>query len=113
MERQVSLLQRTQEKIETHRTKQQQQQQHNQEQWRLPALEKKPRFAAAEGGGGGDCKEGIMTKEEIDFIKLLEDELEKFNSFFVEKEEEYIIRLKELQDSVAKANNSNEEMIKN
>ncbi|KAF9662906.1 hypothetical protein SADUNF_Sadunf18G0103100 [Salix dunnii] len=88
---------------------------------------KKPRFAAAEGGGGGDCKEGIMTKEEIDFIKLLEDELEKFNSFFVEKEEEYIIRLKvgndalvysvkastiELQDSVAKANNSNEEMIK-
>uniref|UniRef100_A0A6N2N0Z0 SPX domain-containing protein n=1 Tax=Salix viminalis TaxID=40686 RepID=A0A6N2N0Z0_SALVM len=73
---------------------------------------KKTRFAAAEGGGGGDCKEGIMTKEEIDFIKLLEDELEKFNSFFVEKEEEYIIRLKELQDSVAKANNSNEEMIK-
>ncbi|KAJ6296359.1 hypothetical protein OIU78_024246 [Salix suchowensis] len=73
---------------------------------------KKPRFAAAEGGGGGDCKEGIMTKEEIDFIKLLEDELEKFNSFFVEKEEEYIIRLKELQDSVAQANNSNEEMIK-
>ena len=55
---------------------------------------KKPRLAAAEGGGGGDCKEGIMTKEEIDFIKLLEDELEKFNSFFVEKEEEYIIRLK-------------------
>lgn len=35
-----------------------------------------------------------MTKEEIDFIRLLEDELEKFNSFFVEKEEEYIIRLK-------------------
>jgi SPX domain protein involved in polyphosphate accumulation len=55
---------------------------------------KKPRFAAAEGGGGGNCKEGSMTKEEIDFIKLLDDELEKFNSFFVEKEEEYIIRLK-------------------
>lgn len=35
-----------------------------------------------------------MTKEEIDFIRLLEDELEKFNCFFVEKEEEYIIRLK-------------------
>ncbi|XP_011017757.1 PREDICTED: SPX domain-containing protein 1-like [Populus euphratica] len=72
---------------------------------------KKPRFAAAEGGRG-DCNEGSMTKEEIDFIKLLDDELEKFNSFFVEKEEEYIIRLKELQDSVAKAINSNEEMIK-
>ncbi|XVE54425.1 hypothetical protein DITRI_Ditri03aG0080300 [Diplodiscus trichospermus] len=53
-----------------------------------------------------------MSEEETDFIKLLEDELEKFNTFFVEKEEEYIIRLKELQDSVAKAKDSNEEMIK-
>lgn len=35
-----------------------------------------------------------MSDEEIDFLNLLEDELEKFNSFFVEKEEEYIIRLK-------------------
>ncbi|XP_019083590.1 PREDICTED: SPX domain-containing protein 2-like isoform X3 [Camelina sativa] len=52
-----------------------------------------------------------MTKEELDFISLLEDELEKFNSFFVEQEEEYIIRLKELKDQVAKAKNSNEEMI--
>lgn len=34
------------------------------------------------------------TKEELDFIRLLEEELDKFNSFFVEKEEEYIIRLK-------------------
>ncbi|CBI28201.3 unnamed protein product, partial [Vitis vinifera] len=53
-----------------------------------------------------------MTKEEVDFIKLLEDELEKFNTFFVEKEEEYIIRLKELQDRVAEATGYNEEMIK-
>ncbi|CAN8246932.1 unnamed protein product [Cochlearia groenlandica] len=52
-----------------------------------------------------------MTKEELDFIRLLEDELEKFNSFFVEKEEEYIIRLKELKDRVAKAKKSNEEMM--
>jgi SPX domain protein involved in polyphosphate accumulation len=35
-----------------------------------------------------------ISKEEINFIQLLEDELEKFNNFFVEKEEEYIIRLK-------------------
>lgn len=35
-----------------------------------------------------------MTKEESDFIELLEGEIEKFNGFFVEKEEEYIIRLK-------------------
>ncbi|MCL7028607.1 hypothetical protein MKW94_003169 [Papaver nudicaule] len=54
-----------------------------------------------------------MTREEIDFIRLLEAELEKFNWFFVDKEEEYIIRLKELQDRVAKAKeSSNEELIK-
>ncbi|KAA3458108.1 SPX domain-containing protein 2-like [Gossypium australe] len=53
-----------------------------------------------------------MSTEETDFIKLLENELEKFNTFFVEKEEEYIIRLKELQDSVAKAKDCNEEMIR-
>ncbi|GMI89232.1 SPX domain gene 1, ARABIDOPSIS THALIANA SPX DOMAIN GENE 1 [Hibiscus trionum] len=53
-----------------------------------------------------------MSIEETDFIRLLEKELEKFNSFFVEKEEEYIIRLKELQDSVAKANDSIEETIR-
>ncbi|KAE7998883.1 hypothetical protein FH972_003381 [Carpinus fangiana] len=58
-----------------------------------------------------DGKEG-MSEEEIDFIRLLEKELEKFNAFFVEKEEEYIIRLKELQDRVAKAKDSNEEMLK-
>uniref|UniRef100_A0A5B6Z0R9 Putative SPX domain-containing protein 1 n=1 Tax=Davidia involucrata TaxID=16924 RepID=A0A5B6Z0R9_DAVIN len=73
---------------------------------------KRPRLAA------GDCTDCVekeandMTTEELDFIKLLEDELEKFNTFFVEKEEEYIIRLKELQDRVAKANDWNEEMIK-
>ncbi|KAK8523524.1 hypothetical protein V6N13_113468 [Hibiscus sabdariffa] len=53
-----------------------------------------------------------MSIEETDFIRLLEKELDKFNSFFVEKEEEYIIRLKELQDSVAKANDSIEETIR-
>ncbi|GMI92797.1 SPX domain gene 1, ARABIDOPSIS THALIANA SPX DOMAIN GENE 1 [Hibiscus trionum] len=62
------------------------------------------------GGNSGDG--AVMSREETDFLKLLEDELEKFNTFFVEKEEEYIIRLKELQDNVAKANDSNEKMIK-
>ncbi|KAF5749606.1 SPX domain-containing protein 1 [Tripterygium wilfordii] len=64
---------------------------------------------------GEECSDSAgdgMSKEEIDFIQLLEDELEKFNTFFVEKEEEYIIRLKELQDGVAKAKDFNEEMIK-
>lgn len=53
-----------------------------------------------------------ISKEEIDFIQLLEDELEKFNNFFVEKEEEYIIRLKEFRDRIAKAKDSMEKMIK-
>ncbi|GMH27315.1 hypothetical protein Nepgr_029158 [Nepenthes gracilis] len=66
--------------------------------------------------GGGDCADGVvgddMSKEEVDFIKLLEVELEKFNAFFVEKEEEYVIRLKELQDRVPKAKDLEEEMLK-
>ncbi|KAL8037584.1 hypothetical protein ABFX02_11G048100 [Erythranthe guttata] len=59
--------------------------------------------------GGGDRV--AMTDEEVDFVQLLEDELEKFNAFFVEKEEEYIIRLKELQDRVAGAKDRKDEMI--
>ncbi|KAI3711689.1 hypothetical protein L1987_70229 [Smallanthus sonchifolius] len=69
---------------------------------------KKTRISDEYGGGSG----GEMSNEEIDFVQLLEQEVEKFNSFFVEKEEEYIIKLKEFQDSVMKAKDSNEEMIK-
>jgi len=41
-----------------------------------------------------------MSKEETDFHDLLENELDKFNTFFVEKEEEYIIRLKVLSSVI-------------
>lgn len=41
-----------------------------------------------------DSVESVMTREEEDFISLLEAELDKFNAFFLEKEEEYIIRQK-------------------
>ncbi|XP_054820596.1 SPX domain-containing protein 1-like [Prosopis cineraria] len=71
---------------------------------------KRPRLDAADSKEGGD-KDG-MSKEECDFRNLLENELEKFNNFFVEKEEEYIIKLKELQDRVAKVKDSNEELLK-
>ncbi|KAL3532332.1 hypothetical protein ACH5RR_005853 [Cinchona calisaya] len=78
---------------------------------------KKPRFdkASAAVDGGVENKTAAvaeMTEAEVNFVKLLEDELEKFNTFFVEKEEEYIIRLKELQDRVAKAKDISDEMIK-
>ncbi|XP_062229171.1 SPX domain-containing protein 1-like isoform X2 [Phragmites australis] len=52
---------------------------------------------------GEDASAAAMTPEEADFMRLLEAELDKFNSFFVEKEEEYIIRQKVLQDRVARA----------
>ncbi|KAK4257387.1 hypothetical protein QN277_006982 [Acacia crassicarpa] len=72
---------------------------------------KRQRVDAAAGskeGGDKDC----VSKAECDFRTLLENELEKFNNFFVEKEEEYIIKLKELQDRVAKVKDSNEELLK-
>ncbi|KAK1611288.1 hypothetical protein QYE76_034961 [Lolium multiflorum] len=52
---------------------------------------------------GDEAAAAEMTPEEAEFMRLLEAELDKFNSFFVEKEEEYIIRQKELQDRVARA----------
>ncbi|XP_028780227.1 SPX domain-containing protein 1 isoform X1 [Neltuma alba] len=68
-------------------------------------LSKRPRLD--DGAASGES-----SPEEIDFRNLLEGELDKFNTFFVEKEEECIIRLKELQDRVAKGKNSKEEMMK-
>jgi len=41
-----------------------------------------------------DDAEGEVTKEVNDFLRLLEVEIEKFNGFFVEKEEEYVIKWK-------------------
>ena len=65
------------------------------------------RARVSEPAGDGDetaaAAAAAMTPEEADFMRLLEAELDKFNSFFVEKEEEYIIRQKELQDRVARA----------
>jgi len=43
------------------------------------------------GGGGAPP---AMTAEEAGFVALLDAELDKFNAFFLEKEEEYVIRQK-------------------
>ncbi|KAK1413954.1 hypothetical protein QVD17_29691 [Tagetes erecta] len=84
-------------------------------------LKKRLKLINPQHKSGDDCNrpakrtrisDELMSYEEIDFVQLLELEVEKFNSFFVEKEEEYIIKLKEFQDSVIKANDSHEEMIK-
>uniref|UniRef100_A0A0C9S8Q9 TSA: Wollemia nobilis Ref_Wollemi_Transcript_10688_1465 transcribed RNA sequence n=1 Tax=Wollemia nobilis TaxID=56998 RepID=A0A0C9S8Q9_9CONI len=56
----------------------------------------------AEAVGAPD-REGFryqLTAEETDFIQLLNPELEKFNLFFTDKEEEYIIRQKEIQERI-------------
>ena len=55
---------------------------------------KRPRVA--DNDDSAAASEAAMTREEEDFLRLLEAELEKFNAFFVEKEEEYIIRQKVL-----------------
>ncbi|KAK9141709.1 hypothetical protein Syun_011109 [Stephania yunnanensis] len=65
----------------------------------------KRRRVEENGVGDGEGSSGAgMTEEENDFITLLEEEIEKFNGFFVDKEEEYVIRLKELQDRKGRAN---------
>jgi len=73
---------------------------------------KRPRFS----GNGGEDEEreeaaGVVTKEVIDFVRLLEDEIEKFNAFFVDKEEEYVILSKVLQDRVTEVPGSNEDLM--
>lgn len=63
---------------------------------RLKLIERPAKRArvADEGSASAGDGDSAMTREELDFILLLEAELDKFNSFFVEKEEEYIIRQK-------------------
>ncbi|GJN19279.1 hypothetical protein PR202_gb06536 [Eleusine coracana subsp. coracana] len=51
----------------------------------------------------GDGSPPAMTTEDAAFVALLEAELDKFNGFFLEKEEDYVIRQKELQDRVVRA----------
>ncbi|KAM5564502.1 SPX domain-containing protein 1-like [Rosa sericea] len=65
-------------------------------------------FADADDNGEG----GDVSKAVADFVRLLENEMDKFNSFFEEKEEEYVIRWKELQERVAEAKDSNEELMR-
>lgn len=74
-------------------------------------LNKRPRLDDDRmDGGDGDGVE--VEKEVIDFVRVLEDEMEKFNAFIVEKEEDSVIKWKELQDKVEKVKDSNEELMR-
>merc|ERR1719321_2129251 len=59
------------------------------------------------GGPGSPAKHGhaggAMSVEEAAFVDALNDELRRFNEYFVEKEEEYVIRVKDLEDRLEAA----------
>nr|WET17597.1 SPX4 [Phoebe bournei] len=70
---------------------------------------KRPRLDREYGGEMGEREGDVRTTwEEMDFVRLLEEEIKKLNDFFVEKEEEYIIRLKEVQERADEAKESKE-----
>lgn len=54
--------------------------------------------------------DGIDKNEVKDFVNLLEKEIDKFNTFFLEKEEDYIINLELLRDSIVGIRSSEELM---
>jgi SPX domain protein involved in polyphosphate accumulation len=56
------------------------------------AVERRSKRQRVESGGSPPA----MTPEEAGFVCLLEAELEKFNAFFMGKEEDYVIRQKVL-----------------
>jgi SPX domain protein involved in polyphosphate accumulation len=57
-------------------------------------------------------EDSVVTKEVIDFVKLLEEEIHKFNVFFLDQQEEYIIRFEVLQDRVKESKDSILELMK-
>ncbi|XP_078432389.1 SPX domain-containing protein 1-like [Wolffia australiana] len=83
-----------------------------------PNPSKRPRLALSDSAASDDALDGrvddasTISAAEEGFMRLLEAELDKFNTFFVEQEEEYIIRQKELQDRLRAAKNSREEMMR-
>ncbi|XP_021721424.1 SPX domain-containing protein 4-like [Chenopodium quinoa] len=59
----------------------------------------------SEGGGSSGSRsttERSMTLEEFQdwFVRLLNDELDKLNDFYVEKEEDFVIRFQELKERI-------------
>ncbi|KAM7258387.1 hypothetical protein ACFE04_014128 [Oxalis oulophora] len=79
---------------------------------------KRPRLSTIQetklDGADADADDDVLVvrKEVIDdFVRLLENEIDKFNRFFLDKEEEYVIKWKELQNRVTKAGGSNEELM--
>jgi len=53
---------------------------------------------------------GALTAEERAFVKMLNDELGRFNEFYIEKEEEYVIDLGNLEARLTKGSTAGKEM---
>ncbi|XP_031474896.1 SPX domain-containing protein 3-like [Nymphaea colorata] len=56
--------------------------------------------ANSNGPASSGCASTRVSEEEEEFIFLLNAEIEKFNAFFMEQEEEFVIRQKELQERI-------------
>uniref|UniRef100_A0A2P2MDD9 SPX domain-containing family protein n=1 Tax=Rhizophora mucronata TaxID=61149 RepID=A0A2P2MDD9_RHIMU len=56
--------------------------------------------AAVDGGGCGGAETGPLVDLQEWFVGILNEELEKFNDFYVDKEEDFVIRLQELKDRI-------------
>ncbi|CAN6445764.1 unnamed protein product [Victoria cruziana] len=56
--------------------------------------------ANGDGPASSGCASRRVSADEEEFIFLLNSEIEKFNAFFLEQEEEFVIRQKELQERI-------------
>ncbi|XVE89106.1 hypothetical protein DITRI_Ditri19aG0123900 [Diplodiscus trichospermus] len=59
---------------------------------------------------GSGSNEGNLPTEDMDFTLLLNRELDKINTFYIDKEEDYVIRFRELKIRAEKMH-GNEEML--
>ncbi|AED92150.1 SPX domain-containing protein 4 [Arabidopsis thaliana] len=64
--------------------------------------------SAADDGG---VVPGVRPSEDLQgsFVRILNDELEKFNDFYVDKEEDFVIRLQELKERIEQVKEKNGE----
>ncbi|KAH9615972.1 hypothetical protein KSS87_023243 [Heliosperma pusillum] len=63
------------------------------------------------GSGSSSSSGRKMTVEEFQvwFVRLLNEELDKFNDFYVEKEEDFVIRFQELKEKIERVRENREQ----
>ncbi|CAH8271173.1 unnamed protein product [Arabidopsis lyrata] len=69
-------------------------------------LDSRPVFAdttnISSAADDGDVAPGVRPTEDLQgsFVRILNEELDKFNDFYVDKEEDFVIRLQELKERI-------------